>query len=62
MPAAVRIGVIGAGIMGADHVATLHRLRQPGAAVAAIADVDPARARRSQPWPGDARSSPTPSR
>ena len=43
MPAAVRIGVIGAGIMGADHVATLHGAVS-GAAVAAIADVDPARA------------------
>ncbi len=43
MPAAVRIGVIGAGIMGADHVATLHGAVS-GAVVAAIADVDPARA------------------
>jgi myo-inositol 2-dehydrogenase/D-chiro-inositol 1-dehydrogenase len=38
----VRIGVIGAGIMGADHVATLHR-SVTGAAVGAVADVDPAR-------------------
>ena len=40
----VRVGVIGAGVMGADHVATLHRSVR-GAAVGAIADVDPDRAR-----------------
>jgi myo-inositol 2-dehydrogenase / D-chiro-inositol 1-dehydrogenase len=34
----VRIGVIGAGIMGADHVNTLHRFVR-GATVAAVADV-----------------------
>ena len=39
----VRVGVIGAGIMGADHVATLHR-SVSGAEVCAVADVDPARA------------------
>ena len=39
----VSVGVIGAGIMGADHVATLHRYVR-GATVAAVADVDPVRA------------------
>jgi myo-inositol 2-dehydrogenase/D-chiro-inositol 1-dehydrogenase len=40
---AVRVGVIGAGIMGADHVNTLHRYVS-GATVSMIADVDPRRA------------------
>jgi myo-inositol 2-dehydrogenase/D-chiro-inositol 1-dehydrogenase len=40
---AVRVGVIGAGIMGADHVTTLHRY-VAGATVSMIADVDPSRA------------------
>ena len=40
----VGVGVIGAGMMGADHVRTLtHGV--DGAHVAAVADVDPARAR-----------------
>ena len=39
----VRVGVIGTGIMGADHVNTLHRF-VPGAAVGMVADVDLARA------------------
>jgi myo-inositol 2-dehydrogenase / D-chiro-inositol 1-dehydrogenase len=38
------VGVIGAGIMGADHIATLHRSVK-GAVVAAVADVDRPRAR-----------------
>ncbi|AXG81708.1 Gfo/Idh/MocA family oxidoreductase [Streptomyces paludis] len=40
----VRIGVIGAGVMGADHVNTLHRY-VPAAEVVLVADTDPARAR-----------------
>lgn len=40
----VRVGVIGTGVMGADHAATLHR-HVSGAEVAAVADVDPVRAR-----------------
>ncbi|MEU1274175.1 Gfo/Idh/MocA family oxidoreductase [Streptomyces sp. NPDC005799] len=40
---AVRIGVIGAGNMGADHVSTLHRFVS-GAEVAMVADVDEERA------------------
>jgi myo-inositol 2-dehydrogenase/D-chiro-inositol 1-dehydrogenase len=39
----VGVGVIGAGMMGADHVRTLTN-GVPGAHVAAISDVDPARA------------------
>jgi myo-inositol 2-dehydrogenase/D-chiro-inositol 1-dehydrogenase len=39
----VGVGVIGAGIMGADHVRTLHRF-VPGAKVTMVADVDVARA------------------
>ncbi len=39
----VRVGVIGAGIMGADHVNTLHRMVS-GAEVTMVADVDPVRA------------------
>jgi myo-inositol 2-dehydrogenase / D-chiro-inositol 1-dehydrogenase len=39
----VRVGVIGAGIMGADHVNTLHR-HVSGAAVTMVADLDLARA------------------
>ena len=40
---AVRVGVVGAGIMGADHVNTMHRY-VTGATVSMIADVDPSRA------------------
>jgi myo-inositol 2-dehydrogenase / D-chiro-inositol 1-dehydrogenase len=40
---AVNVGVIGAGNMGADHVATLHR-HVSGAAVRIVADVDGGRA------------------
>jgi myo-inositol 2-dehydrogenase / D-chiro-inositol 1-dehydrogenase len=40
----LRIGVIGAGIMGADHARTLHR-SVSGASVALLADVDTDRAR-----------------
>ena len=39
----VSVGVIGTGIMGADHVSTLHRFVR-GAAVTMVADVDLARA------------------
>jgi len=39
----IRVGVIGTGIMGADHVTTLHR-QISGAAVSMVADVDLARA------------------
>ncbi|NGO70406.1 Gfo/Idh/MocA family oxidoreductase [Streptomyces boncukensis] len=39
----VRVGVVGAGNMGADHVRTLHRFVS-GAEVAAVADTDEARA------------------
>ena len=39
----LRVGVIGAGIMGADHANTLRRTVR-GAEVTAVADVDPARA------------------
>jgi myo-inositol 2-dehydrogenase / D-chiro-inositol 1-dehydrogenase len=39
----IRVGVIGAGIMGADHVATLHRYVS-GATVIAVADIDVKRA------------------
>ena len=39
----IRVGVIGTGIMGADHVTTLHR-QVSGAAVSVVADVDRARA------------------
>jgi len=39
----VRVGVVGTGIMGADHVKTLHRFVR-GAAVTVVADVDRARA------------------
>jgi predicted homoserine dehydrogenase-like protein len=40
----VRVGVIGTGIMGADHVNTLHR-QVTGAAVTMVADLDLDRAR-----------------
>jgi myo-inositol 2-dehydrogenase / D-chiro-inositol 1-dehydrogenase len=40
----VRVGVIGAGIMGADHASTLHR-QVKGATVTMVADLDLARAR-----------------
>jgi myo-inositol 2-dehydrogenase / D-chiro-inositol 1-dehydrogenase len=40
----VRVGVIGTGIMGADHIGTLHRL-VTGAAVTMVADADVGRAR-----------------
>jgi myo-inositol 2-dehydrogenase/D-chiro-inositol 1-dehydrogenase len=39
----VRVGVVGTGVMGADHVETLHG-RVGGADVTRVADVDPARA------------------
>ncbi len=39
----IRVGVIGTGIMGADHVSTLHR-QISGAAVSMVADVDLGRA------------------
>ncbi|WP_225094588.1 Gfo/Idh/MocA family oxidoreductase [Streptomyces sp. CoH27] len=39
----VRIGVVGAGVMGADHVNTLHRCVS-GAEVVSVADVDEERA------------------
>lgn len=39
----LRVGVIGAGVMGADHVATLHRWVS-GAEVTRVADLDVARA------------------
>lgn len=38
----IRVGVIGTGIMGADHVSTLHR-QISGAAVTMVADVHLAR-------------------
>jgi predicted dehydrogenase len=44
MSSQVRVGVAGMGIMGADHVRTLHRW-VGGAVVAAVADPDPERAR-----------------
>ncbi len=40
----LRVGVIGAGIMGADHVSTRHRYVS-GAAVTTVADIDAERAR-----------------
>jgi uncharacterized protein (TIGR02271 family) len=40
----VRVGVIGTGIMGADHISTLHR-HVSGAAVTMVADLDLTRAR-----------------
>jgi myo-inositol 2-dehydrogenase/D-chiro-inositol 1-dehydrogenase len=39
----VRVGVIGAGIMGADHANTLHRMVS-GAEVSVVADIDLGRA------------------
>jgi myo-inositol 2-dehydrogenase/D-chiro-inositol 1-dehydrogenase len=39
----VRVGVIGAGIMGADHANTLHHMVS-GAEVSIVADIDPSRA------------------
>jgi len=48
----VRVGVIGAGIMGADHVNTLHR-KVSGAVVTMVADVDIERAKAvAQPMVG----------
>jgi myo-inositol 2-dehydrogenase/D-chiro-inositol 1-dehydrogenase len=40
----VRVGVVGSGIMGADHIGTLHR-QVNGATVTMVADLDLARAR-----------------
>ncbi|HEY5877863.1 MAG TPA: Gfo/Idh/MocA family oxidoreductase [Nakamurella sp.] len=40
----VRVGVVGAGIMGADHANTVHR-KLSGAELVAVTDVDAARAR-----------------
>lgn len=53
----LRIGVVGAGVMGADHVSTVHRWVS-GAEVVAVADVDPERARTAAEavgarWGGD---------
>ena len=42
-PAGLRVGVIGTGVMGTDHIATLYR-SVSGALVTAACDVDPARA------------------
>jgi len=39
----LRVGVIGAGIMGADHANTLHRMVS-GSEVSMVADIDPERA------------------
>src|SRR3954447_16596073 len=39
----LRVGVVGAGVMGADHVTTLHRWVS-GAEVSCVADLDVARA------------------
>jgi myo-inositol 2-dehydrogenase/D-chiro-inositol 1-dehydrogenase len=50
--ATLRIGVIGAGVMGADHANTLRRFVR-GAQVTAVADVDLARAEAAA---GDARA------
>jgi myo-inositol 2-dehydrogenase/D-chiro-inositol 1-dehydrogenase len=41
----VRVGVIGTGIMGADHVKTLHG-QVTGAAVTMVADLDLERAQK----------------
>jgi myo-inositol 2-dehydrogenase / D-chiro-inositol 1-dehydrogenase len=54
----VRVGVVGAGVMGADHVNTLHRFVR-NAVQAAVADVAPTARRRLWPTPGHVRS-PTP--
>jgi hypothetical protein len=43
MSTPLRVGVIGAGIMGADHVKTLHRYVS-GATVTVVADIDLKRA------------------
>ncbi|MEV0400425.1 Gfo/Idh/MocA family oxidoreductase [Actinoallomurus sp. NPDC050550] len=51
----IRVGVIGTGIMGADHVNTLHR-HVSGAAVTVVADIDPARARAVAVGVPDART------
>ena len=51
----VRVGVVGAGIMGADHVNTLHR-HVSGAAVTMVADLDVARARTVAAGLPDARA------
>jgi myo-inositol 2-dehydrogenase / D-chiro-inositol 1-dehydrogenase len=45
-PMSLRVGVIGAGNMGADHVRTLHRFVS-GASVEAVADVDLTRAQQA---------------
>src|SRR5690348_12767716 len=50
----LRVGVVGAGIMGADHVNTLHRF-VAGAAVSVIADVDLGRARAAAAGVPDVR-------
>jgi myo-inositol 2-dehydrogenase / D-chiro-inositol 1-dehydrogenase len=51
----VRVGVIGTGIMGADHISTLHR-QVTGAAVTMVADLDLARARAVAAAVPDARA------
>jgi myo-inositol 2-dehydrogenase / D-chiro-inositol 1-dehydrogenase len=54
----LRIGVIGAGIMGSDHATILHRWIS-GAEASMIVDIDPERARQlseqvAAPWSTDA--------
>ncbi len=51
----LRVGIIGAGIMGADHALTLHR-SIAGATVEVLADVDPARAKAAADAAGGART------
>ena len=47
----IRVGVIGTGIMGADHVTTLHR-QTSDATVSMVADViSPGRRRRPRQFP-----------
>jgi len=55
----VRVGVIGAGVMGADHARLLHGF-VPSAEVVAVADVDEARAGASRPACRGLSSAPTP--
>jgi myo-inositol 2-dehydrogenase/D-chiro-inositol 1-dehydrogenase len=57
----LRVGIVGAGIMGADHAANVHE-RISGAEIALVADVDGQRARAladrigAPPWTTDARN------
>ncbi|WP_369069675.1 Gfo/Idh/MocA family protein [Kineococcus terrestris] len=55
----LRVGVVGAGVMGADHARTLHR-SVSGAVVAAVADPDTARAAAAAADAGGARVSADP--